>query len=66
MVLIGWGGWLGVVWFLGYIEIFEKTGIMEGVQNWCMHRIVIILGSFLARYVGNHIYNFICWVGGGG
>ena len=35
------------------LESFGKMGIMEGVWNWCTHRIVTILGSAMARYVGN-------------
>lgn len=36
-----------------YWNCFVKTGIMEGVWIWCMHRIVTIL--VLAKYVGNLI-----------
>lgn len=32
-----------------YLNLSAKMGIMEGLWNWCTHRIMTILGSIIAR-----------------
>lgn len=38
-----------------YMNLSVKIGIMEGLLNWCAHRIVTILGLVPPGYVGKPI-----------
>ena len=39
-----------------YLFILAKMEMMERLLNWCTYRIIIILDSILARYVGKTIW----------